>query len=630
MQNIVEEKVNLMNKLARALAKDEGITEVQALARIKQQFMDRDETAETIKGMNMPRIIEYNNSQKVAPEDAYAVYSEQTKVELKKLELQQRQLDADQKYQQRQLDAEQKRLDAEIKKQEYLDKKLEAEERMQREKLDRDERMQREKLDREEKLRREEIQLQRSQKEEESKLERDRAHTEKLIMLSTLSGKKGAPDEMMEYLKSQSESTKEFYKAQGESQKGLYDTLLTAKQAERDREYEWKKELAHIEADREVEFEKLRQTTDSETSSSTEAIVSMLAEKLDGFASQNQKVNNADDFVKKMEEYNKMQDTVVKSSLNILKARGFSEDQLSVVRSAVSSEEDRQKSSIGKLWEVGKEVWKQIEPRILPPEQTPAQAMEQQRLAAEQQRLAREREDKLRKDVEAEASRLTAENAILEQEKARLKQMEETNRALQQKYFEQRNILTQKAMDIGISVTDQMNNEQIFIAIEQRDAEIEREHTAARAWHAREEQEQATDAIAHAEQIAEQTAEKIEPVELEKPQDVSSDEIEAAPEAPEKEAPGRKKKKTKSGKDKVKYTIYGADGTEIAQVESNNHKNAGLKVANTLNGTPENPIRIKVSSETGEEKEYDAYSAQIKNKAGTTYPVPRVKVVAVA
>ena len=626
MQNIVEEKVNLMNKLARALAKDEGITEVQALARIKQQFMDRDETAETIKGMNMPRIVDYGgNSQKVAPEDAYAVYSEQTKVELKKLELQQKQLDADQKYQQRLLDAEQKRLDAEIRKQEYLDKKLEA-----------DERMQREKLDREEKLRREEIQLQRSQKEDDSKVERDRAHTEKLIMLSTLTGKKGAPDEMMEYLKSQSESTKEFYKAQGESQKGLYDTLLTAKQAERDREYEWKKELAHIEADREVEFEKLRHTTDSETALSTEAIVSMLAEKLDGFAAQNSKVNNADDFVKKMEEYNKMQDTVVKSSLNILKARGFSEDQLEVVRSAVSSEEDRQKSTIGRLWDVGKEVWKQIEPRILPPEQTPAQAMEQQRQVAEQQRLAREREETLRKDVELEASRLTAENTVLEQEKAQLKQMEETNRALQQKYFEQRDILAGKAMDLGIPVDDRMTNEQIFVAIEARDAEIEREHQVA-AQQARErnkqEQEQAADAIAHAEQIAEQTAEKIEPVEEKQQdvQDVSSDEIEAAPEAPEKEAPGRKKKKTKSGKDKVKvkYTIYTQDGTELARVESNNHKNAGLKIANTLNGTPENPVRIKVFSESGEEKEYDAYSAMIENKAGTTYAVPRVKVVAV-
>lgn len=331
-------------------------------------------------------------------------------------------------------------------------------------------------------------------------------------------------------------------------------------------------------------------------------------------AAANKGDTSAQSFIKQMDEYNKMQETVVKSSLGILKARGFSEEQLDAVKQTLEKKED---NTVSKLWEVGKQIWKQVEPQIqIQPSPNAAPALIMQSQAAEQQRLAMEREEKLRKQIEEEARRLTVENATLEQEKTRLKQNEETNRALQQQYYEQREILVRKATDIGIPVTDQMNNEQIFTAIEKRDAEIEREHqVAAQQAREREKQEQAAAEIV-------ETVEKTEPVKLEKPKDITPDEIDV----PEKETPGRKKKKIKGG-NKLKYTIYREDGTELARVESNNHKNAGLKIANTLNGTPENPVRIKVSDESGEQKEYDAYSAQVENNAGTKYAVPRVKAV---
>lgn len=586
-----------MDAFCKAFSTANNVTIEEAARVFKEKFMRKEEYIPQI-----PRVFDPNRPVG-EPGEMAAIESERAKTERLRMEMEQKRLDADQK-----------RLDAEDRKLVLAEKKLDQEQELK--KLE---------LKQEKEFKERVLEQQKQTEDRRFELEKERNATERMIQLQSI-GKK--PDDMIEFLKSQNEKDKEAIKASAERDKEFYKNIMESKDNERDREYEYKKELAKIEADREVEMEKLRQTTDSETSSSTEAVVSMLAEKLDGFAAQNSKISNADDFVKKMEEYNKMQDTVVKSSLNILKARGFSEEQLAVVKSAVSSEEDRQKSTIGKVWEVGKEIWKQIEPRILPPEPTPEQALAQQHHAVEQQRLAREREEKLRKDVEIEARRLTTENAVLEQEKARLSQIEETNRSLQQKYYEQRNILINKAMDIGVPVNDEMSNEQIFMAIEQRESEIERQHKAnaeraERAARERENQEQVAAAI-ESEQIAE-TAEKIEPaVEPEKP-DVKPDEIEAAPEVLEKEAPGRKKKKTKSGKDKVKYTIYREDGTEIAQVESNNHKNAGLKVANTLNGTPENPVRIKVSSESGEEKLYDAYSAQVVNKAGTMYAVPRVK-----
>ena len=581
-----------MDAFCKAYSTANNVTIEEAARVFKEKFMRKEEYAPQI-----PRVFDVNRPVG-EPGEMAAIESERAKTERLRMEMEQKRLDADQK-----------RLDAEDRKLALAEKKLDQEQELKKLEL---------KQDKEFKERA--LEQQKQAEDRRFDLEKERMHIERMSQ----TGKK--PDDMIELLKSQNEKDKEMIKAGAERDKEFYKNIMTSKDNERDREFEWKKELAKIEADREVELEKLRHTTDSDTASSTETIVSMLAEKLDRFADQNQKVNNADDFVAKMNEYNKMQDTVIKSSLGILKARGFSEEQLQVVKSAVTSEEDRQQSTIDKIWQVGKSAWKALEPRILPPDPTPEQAIEQQRQAAEQQRLAREREEKLRKDVETEASRLMAENQNLEQEKARLKQMEETNRALQQKYYEQRNILVNKAMDLGIPVTDQMNNEQIFMAIEARDAEIEREHqVAAQQARERQKQEQAAAAI-EPEQIAEkiaETAEKIEPtVEPEKPSGLISSE----PPLGKLE----KEKKTRKNKGVVgrrTFNVYKEDGQYIGGPTALNHKGAALGLTLTLGGTREKPVRIKVSDDSGEERQYDTFCAEQESTLGKKFMAPRILAV---
>lgn len=370
-----------------------------------------------------------------------------------------------------------------------------------------------------------------------------------------------------------------------------------------------------------------------------------------------------------LSEFSENQKKIIGITADILKTQGLDPSKL---LKATNLNPEKEDGFIDKIIQIGGSYLKNRAPAQLTPEQT----LEQQQQAAEQQRLAREREEKLRRDVDAEAARLTAEYASLEKEKARLKQIVETNKALQERYFEQRNILITKALDIGVPVNDAMNNEEIFMAIEKRDAEIEREHMIATQQREIERQKQAqaeAEAIAEieiaevteaakAEQVVKtseitetpeitditDTTDNIEPkieseiieptVEMEQENllDIKQDEIEAEePEASQKEPPaGRKKKRTRtrSGIGKPNYIIYrDDDGTVLTKVKSNNHKNAGLKIAKTLDGTLENPVRIKVTDESGLDKYYDTYIVQIESRSGsgTTYSVPRVKAVRV-
>jgi len=617
MESKVDQKVNMMHKLARALSKEEGITELEALTKIKKEFMDRDETAETIKGMAMPRIVDFGsgiNGQKVAGEDAYTVYSEQTKVELRRLDLQQKQLEA-----------EQKRLDAEIRKQEYLDKKLETEEKMQREKLDREEKMQREKLDREEKLRREEIQLQRSQKEEDSKVERDRAHTEKLIMLSTLTGKKGAPDELMDYLKSQSESTKEFYKYQGESQKGMYETLLKTKETERDREWEWKKELATIEAEREVELAKLRQD-DTKAANSTEILLEMLGEKFEALGNK-LSANPTDDFTAQVDRHNKFQQSLINAAMPILKAQGLSEESLEKVRAQVGMEEKRQESGISKLYDVGKLIWKNYV--------EPAADKAQKELSAPPPEVPPEVQERIRRETAAKATQMQQENDILQ------KQLEVEKKRIYD-LQENRSKLESTARALGIIYNDTMTNDDLFNIIEHFEAGIEREIERERKEALETYQPQIidpvqledpitdTDQLIEENQIIETEHNQHPPPpsfeeELLKEPEVSDATLEfiktqgsekvdtplkPALERTEKdELPQKPPKKSRNKKSKHNYTV--TDGNQTINIEAGNHHGAALSAANKFEGaSAEKPSKVTVTDDAGQIKQYEVYSAQ--------------------
>lgn len=659
MENIVEEKVKLMNKMARALAKDEGITEVQALARIKQQFMDRDETAETIKGMNIPRIIDYsNNSPKVAPEDAYAVYSEQTKVELKKLEFQQKQLDADQKLQQKQHEAEQKKAELDARKLELAEKKIES-----------DEKLAREKMEREDRYRQDQLALERDRQREDANFNRQ-------MLLMNISGKK--PDEMLEFMKSQSENNKEFYKSQGEGQKSMYEILLKTKDSERDRELQWKTELAKIEADREIEMAKLRQE-DPTAADSSEVLMGFLGEKFDNLGKQ-LTTNPTNDFLVQIETHNKFQESLVRAAMPILKAQGLSDEQMEKVKKQVGMEEKREESAIGKFWDLGKVLWKNyVEPAA-------DKATKELNAASSglENKVSPEIEKRIREETQLKADQLKADNIILQQ------QLEEEKKRIQS-LQEERRKLEATASQLGIPYDNTITNEQLFYWIEHQEAVIEqqksamerravleqREERARRATIPREvaiqevqevhekEGVQAFEAPQPQEQQEEQNIEAADAdIEvpkttmrnrLETPQDIITIQEELAKpreisvetqefisssgldgeliaEKPEEEQPEleekaktQKKMKIKNQGKTSKRVFSVSNGTQVIEVESINHKGAALGVAKQLGGTEEVPVRVKVTDGYGEEREYETFSTERLSAKGKKWMAPRVK-----
>ncbi len=651
----VENKVNLMNKLAIALAKEESITPVQALARIKKEFMDREETTETIRGMR-----DYGNAgQKVAPEDAYAYASEQTKVELKKLE-----------FQNKQLELEQKRLDAETKKQDYLERKLESERDMALKKLESERDIATKKLESEEKIRRDELSYQRQQKDEDHKIESARAATERLILLSNLSGGKkgGQNDEMLDFLKLQNQSTSEYYKAQGESTKGLYETLLQTKNAERDKEYEWKRELAKIEADREVEMAKLR-AEDPKAANSTEVLVDFLGEKFETLGKQ-LSTNPQNDFLAQIESHNKFQESLIKAAMPIFKAQGLSEEQLQKIKDQVGMEEKRQEGTLDKLFGLYKRY---IEPAV----DKATHEMDAAPSGLEQNRISPEVEKRIRAETEAKARQMEEENVLLQQ------QLEEEKKRIQIMQEERRG-LESRANDLGIKYDDIVTNEQLFYAIEQQEAineqykQQKREERTRRAiipqevsvqegqvheaqegtksWDELNPMMQAPDSSVPGSAIVPKPQPEIDPAqtpdqgtidiqeELAKPRETSPEteefingfipqsRIHAQPqEQPEPEAQKEVKKQRKARttkKDKTGRSVFKVtDGTNHIEVDALNHKGAALSVTNQFVGTQEHPVRLTVTNEGGEERQYDTFNEERESTKGKKFMAPRLKAV---
>lgn len=353
---------------------------------------------------------------------------------------------------------------------------------------------------------------------------------------------------------------------------------------------------------------------------------------------------SAQDFIKRMNEYNEMQDTVIRSSLGFLRSRGVSEDQLEAMSKSVNKQDD---GSIGKIWDVAKTVWKQIEPKINVPQQTPEQQLALQRQAFEQQRLQKEREDALRKQVEEEARKLEEHNTLLEQEKIKLKQIEETNRQFEAQYIEQRNDLVKKAMDRGVLVDGSMTNEQIFVLLEQADARAERNRktiqkeiqTEDDAFYQPQPQENKIvtqnpePEVVHKEQKSEPVLEDPETRPLWADDIIAKDpeniDPEPDPEIVSEDEPAneleseitgneppivqeaiirapriRKSKKN----DKIFRITRVDDGTLVAEIPGTKANGVAMRVVRELGGTRENKIRIRVTDmSNNEERLFDTY-----------------------
>lgn len=565
------ETIEQMNEFIKAYAEKKGITPTEALLEFKKNFLHRSEVVEMMqKKAQPPRVIDLSSPAGSCERDeTNVIFSEQAKVEMKRLELEQKRIDADQK-----------RLDLEMRKQELAEKKLDMDERLRR---------------------------------EEIKVDRDRAATERLILLANSSGKK--PDEMMEVYKEQNKSTREFY-----------DKALQLKDSERDREMAWKKELAQIEADRDVELAKIKEEADAETASQMDTLVEKMDEKFGLKVGDLKATSSADDFVSKMKEYKKMQDEFLGLTFDTLEARGFDKDQLAVMKKAAKIEEKKQEGTVDKLWELGKKIWKDyVEPEVdkakkeleQPPALTASQTEEQRR--AEEARV--------RKEVE-EAERLAEQNAVLKQQlenekkglalqrqrqglEARAAELGMTfdpaltdqrlydliveQEQLIDQVHQERQKLEDKAREIGLAFDPSMTNKELFDAIEKHEAISERERQIDKN------NEALRDKGLHGQEgIIEESG-------VEVPGAKAGDEIDEKPEELKPRPHGLKKKQKKEATKRVKkFLVTKDDGTLLGNFEAVSAYGAALKLP-VIGGT--DPVKIKVQEEGSDKTvDYEVYT----------------------
>lgn len=658
-----DDKVDLMNRLAKALSKEEGITDLQAMTKIKEYFTGVDEATAALRKFNTPQIQPQHHTDDESM-GALAI-SEKARIEMKKLELQDKQFEADQR-----------RQDLEAKKQDLAEKKLEYEMTFQREKLDREEKLQQRKLDAEDQWR-----------QRQAAVAEERAAMERMILLQNMTGKK--PDELLEMMKSQSGMALEMVKSQASGTEKMYQTLLEQKNTERDREMDIKTALAKIEADRDVELGKLRQEADAETASQMDMLIQKMDEK---FGPKIEKMpSSAESFINQMQEYKKMQDQFLTLTFDTLEARGFDKDQISIMKKAAKIEEAKQDTTVDTLLEVGKNIYKNyIKPNIdkaerelSPPQQqqqqysgpTPEQAEQQReyqgRLAAEQERVKAEVIRKQEENTKLQAQ-LDHERQIL----AQRQQLEDqaiqlgiavnpamTDRQIsdlivrQEFIYEQgkaqRDKLDAHAISIGITPDDSLSNEQLFDEIEHREAEIEQYRKEIREQEAKKPSPTMQPVTMPAEETFTQADKRLAVEvdiheELTKPPEVSREteeflsgaqvqaepsgseqtsepEFEPEPEGQSEEAPKKKGRKKKDRQDKQEkqpntYQITRDDGEPVGDVEAKNPHGAAMKAARITGATDESPVTLKISG-GGLDKEqmFKVSMAEVMNRGKKTW-----------
>ncbi len=634
-----------MDAFCKAYSTANSVTIEEAARIFKEKFARVEE-------LPLPIATELRPRPMGEPGEMAAIESERGKIERLRMEMEQKRLDA-----------EERKLVSEERKLALAEKKLDQEQDLK--KLE---------LKQEKDLKERALEQQKSIEERRADIDKDRAATERLILLSNLSGgKKGGGDEMLEFLKLQSQSTSDYYKAQGESTKGLYETLLQTKNQERDKEYEWKKELARIEADREVEMAKLR-VEDPKAANGTEVLVDFLGEKFETLGKQ-LSTNPQNDFLAQVEAHNKFQESLIKAAMPIFKAQGLSEEQLQKIKDQVGMEEKRQEGTLDKLFGLYKRY---IEPAV----DKASKELDAAPSGFEQNTISPEVEKRIRAETEAKARQMEEENALLQQ------QLEEEKKRIQV-IIEERRGLETRAIDLGIKYDDVVTNEQLFYAIEQQEAINEqykqsqdREERARRAiipqqvegqvheaqsktksWDELNPMMQAPDSSVPGSAIVTKPPQETDPAqtpddppdqgtidiqeELARPRETSPETEEFIngfipqsrihahePEAPQepsepqkpevkKQRKARTTKKDKTGRAVFKVT----DGTNIVEVEALNHKGAALSVTNQFVGTEEQPVRLTVTNEGGEERQYDTFNEERESTKGKKFMAPRLKAV---
>lgn len=418
----------------------------------------------------------------------------------------------------------------------------------------------------------------------------------------------------------------------------------------------------------------------------TKEIKAEMDTRFEKFIKENQNKPASDDFINKMKEYKKMQTEFLDMTFDTLEARGFDRKSLDEMRKVTNTKAKEQESGIGKIYDVGKLIWKNyIEPA--------ADKASKELNAAPSgldNRVSPEIEKRIREETDAKARQIEAENKVLqlqlEEEKKRIYTLQEERKQLEY-----------RASELMIPYDDTVPNDHLFYMIEQQEAVIEQQNAAMKREMEREKRAElarrARSTMLHEVAVPEVAipdteaeideryeASPQEPTKADEAPDVQRDAqnnqiprpniheelsipretsqetmdfmneiggtegelmvkpepepesemeekpLEEEPEQPKKEKEHHTKAKRKT-RPNSKFTVYKDDGTEIAKVESTNHKNAGLKIANQLNGAIciilfRFPGFIRNAYPDGA-----VWSAEITNKKGTKYNVPRVKVV---
>ncbi|MCJ7773455.1 MAG: hypothetical protein MUP22_10025, partial [Desulfobacterales bacterium] len=167
-----------------------------------------------------------------------------------------------------------------------------------------------------------EVQMRRLELEEKRQQSKDDFNQ---MMLLIQSGKK--PDEALEMVKHQEK---------------FYERILDERTRHTD-------EVGDLKDDAEKKLKEIKAEMDS---------------KFDKFIKEYQSKPASDDFINKMKEYKKMQNEFLDMTFDTLEARGFDKKQLEQMRTATNIKvTEQQESGIGKLYDVGKLIWKNyVEP----------------------------------------------------------------------------------------------------------------------------------------------------------------------------------------------------------------------------------------------------------------------------
>jgi hypothetical protein len=214
-------------------------------------------------------------------------------------------------------------------------------------------------------------------------------------------------------------------------------------------------------------------------------------------------------------------------------------------------------------------------------------------------------------------------------------QMETEQRTLKQdiafekKQAESRQELESKASELGLNFDSNLSDEQIFSMIQE--AMTEKEAETYQDLLTPEELENRQRLINRAIDLGipfDSTISNIHLSELIEKWEKDLEHINPAPTKSEIDVPVKKQKQVKvktTTKDLKKFEIHDMEGVSIQDIDAKSHKSAALLMAKKLNGTKENPVRIRIKLPDEEiERIFETWMVERHGKKGQVFS-PRIR-----